>query len=137
MFSGMAMPEDTPMDREARRRVAQRIIPAPGRVVLLPIDVANKTDSGLYLPGSEEGKTALAEVINLGPSVGKILTTTYLPDGETKVASEQFLVIGQTVLYQLYQPIVYEIDGVSVLVIKQDFIDGVLSEGLDAETPPS
>lgn len=115
-LAGFAMPTDPEDDRDHRRKVAQRIIPAPGRVVLLPLDAVTKTDSGIYLPGAEEEKTALAEVISFNMGDPAYLTSLGVPN----------LTIGSTVLYQKYQPIVYEVDGVLVFVIKQEFIDGVL-----------
>ena len=91
------------------KEVAGRIAAFSDRVVCLPLEAETQTESGIYLPGAETTVPSLATVVSKGPKVLGLVK------------------VGQVVLYQRYQGTTYTLDGVNVLVIREEFLDGGLS----------
>lgn len=93
-----------------REQVAKRITAFSDRLVCLPLEANTQTESGIILPGAESTVPSLATVVSKGPKVLGLVKS------------------GQTVIYQRYQGTTYTIDGVEVLVIREEFVDGALAE---------
>lgn len=89
--------------------VAQRITPLGEMVVCLPLEADTTTASGLVLVNADEEVPSMARIVAVGPGVNPTLE------------------VGQTVLYQKYQGTRYTLDGVQVLVLGAEFIDGIVT----------
>ncbi|NLZ39345.1 MAG: co-chaperone GroES [Firmicutes bacterium] len=93
-----------------------RIKPLGDRVVIKPLEVEEKTASGIVLPEKAKEKPQEGEVVAVGS--GRIL------DNGTRV--EMDVAVGDRVLFSKYAGTEVKLDGVEYLIMRQDDILGKL-----------
>ena len=93
-----------------------RIKPLGDRVVIKPLEVEEKTASGIVLPEKAKEKPQEGEVVAVGS--GRIL------DNGTRV--EMVVAVGDRVLFSKYAGTEVKLDGVEYLIMRQDDILGKL-----------
>lgn len=90
--------------------VARRLRPLGAKLVCLPIEAAAVTAGGIIMPGQEDAEVpSMARVVSVGP---KVTPNTW---------------IDAVIVYQKYQGTRYELDGVTVLVLLEEFVDGIVT----------
>lgn len=90
--------------------------PLDDRIVVQPKAAQEKTASGIYLPESAKEKPQSGTVIAAGP--GKLND-----DGSR---TELSVKVGDTVLYGKYSGTEIELDGVTVMVMRENELLGVI-----------
>ena len=93
-----------------------KIKPLGDRVVIKPLEVEEKTASGIVLPEKAKEKPQEGEVVAVGS--GRIL------DNGTRV--EMDVAVGDRVLFSKYAGTEVKLDGVEYLIMRQDDILGKL-----------
>jgi chaperonin GroES len=83
--------------------------PAPGRLIVSPLERSEKTESGLYLPESAKERPQLGKVVAYTPGVHD--------DGKPKVAVCE---IGDTIFHSKYGGTEVKIDSVEFLILRED-----------------
>ena len=82
---------------------------APGRLIILPLERSEKTDSGIYLPESAKERPQLGKVVAYTPGL--------MDDGKRK---EAVCEIGDTIFHSKYGGTEVKIDGVEFLILRED-----------------
>jgi chaperonin GroES len=82
---------------------------APGRLIILPLERSEKTDSGIYLPESAKERPQLGKVIAY--SVG------FNDQGKQR---EPVCVVGDTVFHSKYGGTEVKIGGTEYLILRED-----------------
>src|SRR5690606_6904042 len=54
------------MAKTAKKLTASTLLPTPGYVLVEPVEAANQTESGIYLPDSHDEKPQQGEVLAVG-----------------------------------------------------------------------
>jgi len=83
--------------------------PAPGRLIVLPLERGEKTESGLYLPESAKER----------PQLGKVVAYTPGMNDEGK-RHEPVCEIGDTIFHSKYGGTEVKIDGADYLILRED-----------------
>jgi chaperonin GroES len=92
-----------------------KLKPLSDRVVVKPIETETKTKSGLYIPDTAKEKSHQGEVIAVGS--GKY------DDGKLV---EMTVKVGDKVLYKEYGGDEFKLDGVEVVILKEEDILGII-----------
>lgn len=85
--------------------------PAPGRLIVVPLEQKEKTDSGLYLPESVKER----------PQLGKIVAYTVSRNDDGK-DNKPLCEVGDTVFHSKYGGTEVKIDGGDYLILREDDI---------------
>lgn len=93
------------------------IIPLLDKVVLEPIEVQEKTESGLFLPASSKEMPSLAKVVAVGKG-------GFVDGSEVKMIVNT----GDKVLYSRYAGSECKLDGKKFIVIKQADILAIIKD---------
>ena len=91
--------------------------PLEDRVIILPLEAEDRTESGIYLPESAKEKPVQGKVIACGP--GK-----RLDNGERIKPSVSK---GDTVVYGKYAGTEIQLDGDDVLIMRESDILGIVN----------
>jgi chaperonin GroES len=83
--------------------------PAPGRLIVEPLEQRERTDSGLYLPESAKERPQLGKVVAYTPG--------RLDNGTVKDA---LCKIGDTIFHSKYGGTEVKIDGGDFLILRED-----------------
>jgi chaperonin GroES len=83
--------------------------PAPGRLIVLPLERGEKTESGLYLPESAKERPQLGKVVAYTPGVND--------EGKQHAAVCE---IGDTIFHSKYGGTEVKIDGADYLILRED-----------------
>lgn len=97
--------------------IADKIRPLNDRVVVKRLEAEEKTASGIIIPGNAQEKPQQGEVLAVGP--GK-----WDEDGEKRIAVD--VKVGDKVLFGKWSATDVKIDGVELLVLKEDDIIAVI-----------
>jgi len=92
-----------------------KLKPLGDRVVVKPIEEVSKTKAGLYIPDTAKEKSHQGKVIAIGP--GKI------DDGQVQAMTVK---VGDIVLYKEYGGDDFKLDGVAVVILKEEDILGII-----------
>jgi len=85
--------------------------PAPGRLIVVPLEQTEKTDSGLYLPESVKER----------PQLGKVVAYTVSRNDDGK-DNKPLCKIGDTIFHSKYGGTEVKIDGADFLILREDDI---------------
>jgi chaperonin GroES len=83
--------------------------PAPGRLIVLPLERGEKTESGLYLPESAKERPQLGKVVAYTPGVND--------EGKRR---EPVCELGDTIFHSKYGGTEVKIDGADYLILRED-----------------
>ena len=92
-----------------------KLKPLGDRVVVKPIEQESKTKSGIIIPDTAKEKSHMGEVLAVG--AGKI------DDGKLV---EMTVKVGDKVLYKEYGGDDFKMDGVEVVILKEEDILGII-----------
>jgi len=92
-----------------------KLKPLADRVVVKPAELESKTKSGIIIPDTAKEKSHMGEVIAVGP--GKI------EDGKLE---EMTVKVGDKVLYKEYGGDEFKMEGVEVMILKEEDILGII-----------
>jgi chaperonin GroES len=102
------------------RRIKMKVTPLQDRILIKRIESAGMTKSGLlHIPDSAKEKPAEAVVVAVG--AGKMLENGDLAALQLKA--------GDQVLFGKYSGTEIKVDGVDHLIIREDDVLGIVSEG--------
>ena len=87
----------------------RKIKPVGDRLVVRPVEQAEKTASGIYLPDTAQGKSYEGVVVEVGP--GRTLDSGTVVPNSAKV--------GEHVLYTKYAGSEIKVDGFDLLIISE------------------
>ena len=104
------------MATKTKSKTKTNLKPLDDRIVVEPKQAEEKTASGIYLPESAKEKPQTGTVIAAGP--GKLND-----DGSR---SELSVKVGDTVLYGKYSGTEVELDGDTVMVMRESELLGVI-----------
>ena len=90
--------------------------PLEDRVLVKPVEKAEKTESGIYLPESSKERPVQGKVVAVGP--GKLL--------DNGKHAEMQIRKGDTVVYGKYAGSEIEVKGVEHLILRESEILGVM-----------
>lgn len=102
---------------KSKTSTTTRLKPLDDRVVVLPDTAETKTASGIYLPESAKEKPMTGKIIAAGP--GKLTD-----DGKRAPLGVKE---GDTVLYGKYAGSEVELDGETVMIMKESELLGVIA----------
>lgn len=94
---------------KAKAKFAYR--PAPGRLIVEPMEKTEKTESGLYLPESAKERPQLGKVVAYEPSRND--------DGQS---NDALCEIGDVIFHSKYGGTEVKIDGADFLILREDDI---------------
>jgi chaperonin GroES len=83
--------------------------PAPGRLIVEPLEQRERTDSGLYLPESAKER----------PQLGRVVAYTAGRDKDGK-SLEAIVKVGDTIFHSKYGGTEVKIDGADFLILRED-----------------
>ncbi len=92
-----------------------KLKPLADRVVVKPVEQESKTKSGIIIPDTAKEKSHMGVVLSVGP--GKI------EDGKI---IEMTVKVGNKVLYKEYGGEEFKMDGVEVVILKEEDILGII-----------
>ncbi|MDO8686822.1 MAG: co-chaperone GroES [Candidatus Berkelbacteria bacterium] len=92
-----------------------KLKPLADRVVVKPVEQESKTKSGIIIPDTAKEKSHIGEVIGVG--AGKF------DDGKLV---EMTVKVGDKVLYKEYGGDDFKMDGVEVVILKEEDILGII-----------
>ncbi|MCH7471722.1 co-chaperone GroES [bacterium] len=83
--------------------------PAPGRLIVDPLEEKERTDSGLYLPESAQER----------PQLGKVMA--YVPSrGDDGKPNEPVVSVGETIFHSKYGGTEVKIGGGDFLILREE-----------------
>jgi chaperonin GroES len=83
--------------------------PAPGRIIVKPLDQKDRTESGLYLPESAKER----------PQLGEVVAYTVSRNDQGK-DNQPLVEIGDTIFHSKYGGTEVKIDGADYLILRED-----------------
>ena len=83
--------------------------PAPGRIIVKPLDQKDRTESGLYLPESAKERPQLGQVV--------AYTVSRNDDGKD---NKPLVEVGDTIFHSKYGGTEVKIDGGDYLILRED-----------------
>lgn len=96
----------------------KQISPLAGYVVVEPVELQTKTDSGIYLPGSNEEKPQMGTVV--------AISAKHITENGTEVKCP--VKVGDTVLYKKWGGNEVKAEGKEVQVLKYDDMIAVITK---------
>ncbi len=101
-------------------KTATKFYPSADRVLVKPLEAADRTEAGIYLPEQAKKEQTRGTVIAVGP--GKREESAI--GGRIRIAFDE----GQIVVYGKYAGSKIEIDGEEFVILSEDEVYGVLAE---------
>ncbi|MFT7637272.1 MAG: chaperonin GroES [Candidatus Omnitrophota bacterium] len=104
------------MKVKERTRTQVKLKPLGNRILVEPVDIEERTTTGIYIPDTAQEKQQRGKVVNVG--VGKTAD-----DGKRIPVEVQ---IGDEILYGKYSGSEIKIGGVEYLIITEDDVLGII-----------